>query len=676
MSDIPASDVSVVIPCHNAEPYLAQTIGSVLEQTRPPREIVVVDDGSTDASLSIACRVRERFPRQVRVLSERSGNAAGTRNLGALAATGAALMFLDADDVLAPDTLEALSVALVRASAGIALCPWFRLDRSGDQWIARPPSCRPRRQGEDVLTAWLSGWYHPPCSVLWSRTAFEAAGRWEEVWNPNDDGDLMMRALATGTSVATTTAGAGFYRRLPAGQASLSGHRLTHAGLAAKLRTLRKTACWLDEHRRLAVYRRPLRHAFRQLAEDAAGIDDRLRRQALSEADRHAPPLVARLAHRYLRRKPPAVAALPTPVGEIRCGLPTAAMVAGAAHTVPACDAGVPNVDRCVRPSVSVVIPTYNRARLLPRALDSVLAQTFGNLEVLVIDDGSTDGTTALMARYHDPRVRYLVQPANAGVSAARNRGMREARGEWIAFLDSDDEWLPDKLQRQLARSHELAGLGEADTNVGMIYCGFERISDDGTHAVRIPTCRGDIYADLLVNNVISGTPGVMIRRAVVATAGFFDETIAAIEDYDYWLRVARFHHIDFVAEPLVRFHDHGGNGRKSAQVRENLSARAHFHRKHAAALAEARVAHLFLLKSARRHLTHPAGNTLAAFGLALRTLGHAPTSRQAWRTLACAFPLRRPLRVIRQRLRPPSTSPKANAKRPEEDAMTEVASR
>jgi O-antigen biosynthesis protein len=160
-------NVSVIIPCYNAEPFLAQTIGSVLEQTRPAHEIIVVNDGSTDGSLGLARRFEAGCGGLVRVITERSGHAPHTRNTGAFLATGDALMFLDADDVLAPDVLESLTNALSRRQGAIAGCPWRRLEYEDGKWISRPATCAPRMPDQDALSAWLSGWYYPTCSVLW-----------------------------------------------------------------------------------------------------------------------------------------------------------------------------------------------------------------------------------------------------------------------------------------------------------------------------------------------------------------------------------------------------------------------------------------------------------------------------------------------------------------------------
>lgn len=282
---------------------------------------------------------------------------------------------------------------------------------------------------------------------------------------------------------------------------------------------------------------------------------------------------------------------------------------------------------RGVPPLVTVVIPTYNRAHMLPRALESVLAQTFEAFEVLVVDDGSTDDTVALMAEYEarDERVRYLVQPRNAGVSAARNRGLHEARGEFIAFLDSDDEWLPTKLECQLSRFKALPH------GVGLLYGGVEDVGPRGVRTVHVPEYRGDLFQMLLRRNVIHGTSGVMIRRAAAERAGFFDEKIPAIEDWEYWLRVLSHFDVDFVAEPLTRYHDPHGVERKSLNTGENLDARAYLYRKHGAAMQRAGTAHLFLLDSAHRHLAADPPDVAGALRLALKAIAIKPTARSPY---------------------------------------------
>jgi O-antigen biosynthesis protein len=627
-----SSRISIVVPCHNAAPYLAQALGSALDQQRPPDEIVVVDDGSTDDSLVIARRFATAVPSIVRVHAGRFGAAARTRNVGALLATGDRLMFLDADDVLRPDTLGALEQALQAAPAGVAICPWFRLVHRGGEWIQRPASCAPRL-GRDALAAWLTGWYHPPCSVLWSRDGFERAGRWDDQALSNDDGDLMMRALAMGFPIVETADGAGFYRRRVDGEPSLSGQRFTRASLADRTRLVRKIAFILREAERLDPYRPALEAAFRLIRRDAGQAQPDLARQAEALARHYGPAKSARLARRWgarPARPSPAPAAAGHPEPAVEWGLSRAAAVLELVHGTPETLTPAAGI---VRPAVSIIVPTYNRAALLPRALDSVFGQTFADFEVIVVDDGSTDDTAAVVARYGDPRLRLIRQPVNAGVAAARNRGLREVRADLVAFLDSDDEWVADKLAQQVDVFRK------APDEVGLVYTGVECVLPDGRRRTDLPEARGDVYRRMLARNVVhGGGSNVMMRRSVVATVGFFDETLRAIEDYEYWLRIARFFKVDCVDAPLIRYYDPQTPERRSQALRANLEAREWFFRKHAPEMRRARVAHLFILKSMRRALGAQRPDVGIARRLALRAVREAPTSRAALSGLLQAF--------------------------------------
>ncbi len=195
-------------------------------------------------------------------------------------------------------------------------------------------------------------------------------------------------------------------------------------------------------------------------------------------------------------------------------------------------------------PAVSVIIPTFNRASVLDRAVASVLGQTFTDFELIVVDDGSTDETDRVLAR-SGARLRVHRQ-GNQGVSAARNAGIRMARGKWIAFLDSDDCWLPEKLERQIAffRDHPDAGI--CQTEEIWIRNG-RRVNPKRRH--RKPS--GWIFIDAL-NLCLVSPSAVMIDRALIDAAGGFDETFPACEDYDLWLRIALHHPIHLIDEPLT----------------------------------------------------------------------------------------------------------------------------
>lgn len=205
------------------------------------------------------------------------------------------------------------------------------------------------------------------------------------------------------------------------------------------------------------------------------------------------------------------------------------------------------------RPAVSVVIPTYNYARFIERAIVSVLAQTHRPAEVIVVDDGSTDETAGVVERY-EPRVRYLRQE-NSGVSAARNAGVNASTGELVAFLDADDEWVPNKLELQV---EALTGRPEA----GLVACGVEEIDVDGRPlGQRLDGYGGWVAEDLLLMKQVLPMIGAtaVIPRRVLETVGAFDTRLSTSADWELGVRIARRFEIIFLPQPLVRYRIHQG---------------------------------------------------------------------------------------------------------------------
>lgn len=249
-------------------------------------------------------------------------------------------------------------------------------------------------------------------------------------------------------------------------------------------------------------------------------------------------------------------------------------------------------------PVVSVIIPTWNRAHLMERVIATVQGQTLTELEILIVDDGSTDGTAGVIGAIDEPRIRYIPLDRNGGSGYARNRGLREARGEFVAFLDSDDEWFPEKLRLQVDRIRELPD------SVVAIYTGTETINGTGDPEYFTPSLRGDLRTPLLERNVLhGGGSSMLIRRSAAERVGAFDLDYPAIEDYDYWLRLSAVGEIDFVPDVLVRYHDAASEGRKSRSLERTTRARDVFFAKHSAAMRQAGIAHRFLEESARRLL-------------------------------------------------------------------------
>jgi GT2 family glycosyltransferase len=204
-------------------------------------------------------------------------------------------------------------------------------------------------------------------------------------------------------------------------------------------------------------------------------------------------------------------------------------------------------------PLVSVVVPTHNRARLLSRTLRSILAQQMSDLEVIVVDDGSTDGTQASAAAA-DRRVRVVRNQVATGVSRARNLGIAMARAEWVAFCDDDDLWAPEKLGRQLTaaeRGHsDWAYGGDVNVDHSLRILSGGRPPDPETVVAVLPRS----------NPLASGGSNVLVRARTLAAVGGFDPSLRRTEDWDLWIRLARAGPPAWVCEPLVAYRFHDGN--------------------------------------------------------------------------------------------------------------------
>jgi glycosyltransferase involved in cell wall biosynthesis len=196
-------------------------------------------------------------------------------------------------------------------------------------------------------------------------------------------------------------------------------------------------------------------------------------------------------------------------------------------------------------PLVSVIIPTYNRAALVQEAVASVLAQTCRDFEFLVVDDGSTDDTAEVLAGL-DGQFQVLRHPSRRGVSATRNTGIAAARGEWLAFLDSDDLWLPEKLARQLAYLAAHPDLLWCQTEETWVRRG-RRVNQPLTHR----KVGGRIFLQSLERCLVSPS-AVLLHRRLIEAHGGFDESLPACEDYDLWLRLSWRYPVGLLAEPLI----------------------------------------------------------------------------------------------------------------------------
>jgi len=248
-----------------------------------------------------------------------------------------------------------------------------------------------------------------------------------------------------------------------------------------------------------------------------------------------------------------------------------------------------------VSPRVSVCIPTRDRARWLGEALDSALAQTFTDLEVVVSDDASTDGSGALVGARRDPRVRLFRNPRPLGVAGNRNACLARARGSYIAWLDSDDRWLPGMLETQV-------GALEAHPGAALAHGAFQIIDRDGR---RRPDWDGrsdppalqtgrDAFADWITGNAVAA-PTVVVRRSAQDVAGRYREDLPSSEDWEMWLRLALVGDVVYSRRPLGQYRWHADSLTRAAsadgaQIRRDLRAVMGVLDTHGSAIAEPRV--------------------------------------------------------------------------------------
>ena len=216
-------------------------------------------------------------------------------------------------------------------------------------------------------------------------------------------------------------------------------------------------------------------------------------------------------------------------------------------------------------PNVSVIIPAYNAAQYIRETLDSVLAQTYRDREILVVDDGSTDDTLDVLRSYGDQIV--LLRQDNEGPAAARNLAAKRAKGTWLAFVDSDDIWLPEKLERQLA---ECGRYAISHTNSVFVGGGV-----DGVVKTAItPQFGGWVCERLLLGNFIT-TSTVMVRKSAFHDCGGFDVSYRCVQDWPLWLSLCAKHELGYVAEPLIHYRLREGsitmNSRRTLEARTRV---------------------------------------------------------------------------------------------------------
>ena len=531
----PRPFVSVIVPVFNGAATIESCVQSLLAQDYPRErhEIIVVDNNSSDETAAIVTR----YP--VRLVHERHKQSSyAARNRGVQEAQGEWLAFTDADCIVDSGWLSRLMVGHEDPSVGglagrvvpaqpVSLLEQFAVSRGQvSQDVSMANSFLPV-----AITA----------NVAYRRQVWEGLGGFDETMISSGDMNFAWRLqLLHCKTIRFNRAAMVFHQHRASFRAFWKQHRIYGFG----------TAMLYDQ---FPDYAKPLRWEAANWLRRSAWFTARgLARLARWPVRRQEGRLY--LAHHFLevlcttsrffgmvqyrwifrgRR--------PAPIAPTRTMRPLSS-----------------GMEMCVSdgqgPTVSVIIPTYNRAQVLGATIESVLAQTYQDLEVIVVDDGSTDDTHAVVERYvarSGAHVRYIRQ-ANQGVSAARNTGCRAARGRYLALLDSDDLWKPQKLARQLP-------LLERDPRIGLVSSMAEIVDATNTRVLGIkPRQRPATTLREMVATGSAPPSSFVFRREALQEVGGFDPQIHGLEDLDFCFRVARRWALVYLEEPLIRYRQHG----------------------------------------------------------------------------------------------------------------------
>ncbi len=287
-----------------------------------------------------------------------------------------------------------------------------------------------------------------------------------------------------------------------------------------------------------------------------------------------------------------------------------------------------------MKPEVSVIVATYNYGCYLAGALESIQAQTFANWEAVIVDDGSTDGTSEVVRKFSaDSRIHYI-KTENGGQPSAENKGIRASRGSYLAFLDADDLWFPEKLEKQIK-------LFDADPALGIAYSRRLTIDPRGIVVERCNRAlyRGKVLKQLFRNNFVCFSSS-MVNRKVFEAVGAFNEECRHASDYEFWLRAARMFTFDYVDEPLVKYRKGHANltSRGDRQLTYALKIMDEFIKNYPREIppSEARRAYaetyLHMAQATRENSRNQALSWL------LRSIGLRPWRREAWSDLLTLY--------------------------------------
>lgn len=550
--------ISIIMPCYNAVTHLPQCVGSVLAQTQSDWELIIVDDGSSDASWQEIQRLALTDPR-IRVFHQPNSGAAAARNRALLEARGIYIAFLDADDTWCPEFLETMVAAFDNdPSAEIAYCGWQNIGLGKG---CNDPFCPPEYENSDKTESLLIGCRWPIHAAMIRNQTMHSI-RFDESLTSCMDYDLWLR-LGTILRLIRVPRVLAYYHHH-------GGNQITSNQSLIAFNHLRVQQKFLSENP--AVRDMLGKGRIREITDG-----ELLKRGYVNywKRDLIAARKIFRvvMAHGYGKPKDwqyMLASLLPLPLHRALIRL-----MDRRSKDKPLPEAGFMNglVDGMHPPTVSIIIPCYNGASFLHEAINSALGQTHPHKEVIVVNDGSNDESLTIMRSY-GPRIKIIDQQ-NAGLPSARNAGINKGSGDYFAFLDADDYWAPEFLSHMLTA---LEGRGTA-----IAYCGWQNIGLSGPSGQ--PFIPSDYETmsnklEILATNVRWPVHAALIRREILYEAGLFNPALKSCEDFALWIHAATRHPLVRVPEVLAFYRFHGNqmtNNRSRIALSRYEVQRAYF---------------------------------------------------------------------------------------------------
>ena len=528
------STVSVVIPTFNAAPWLKETIDSILTQTYPVLEILIVDDGSTDGTADIA----KSYATPVIYIRQEHGGVSSARNRGIGSAKGEFIAFIDGDDYWHPQKIEAQIKLLIEDKLDWVSCetqPFDSITRSAVNGLVAPIP------NGDILKPLFMNNFIGSATPVVRRSIFDQTGLFNESHDARigEDWDLWLR-IASGHPLGVV------YEKL-AFQRLHNTSTMSSTSMQEKVNCLTgviERAVERDMSRLINLKSKTLAGIYHNAGVQLFKQNQYKEARAFFLSDlKHRPQRIESWIYLLMTLAGPGMF---RPIINLKRFLEKQLNIFGKNKIM----------TENKKPEVTILIPTYNRADLILESLDSVFAQSYRDFEIVVVDDGSTDNTAEVLSPLAERgQLRYIYQK-NQGASAARNRGIMEARGDLIAFLDSDDLFHPAKLELQVDyfRTHK---------DIGLVHSGFTKFNAVESDLGYRDTSwfSGIIYPQILLYwTTLMAMDTVLIPKKIFDSIGLFDENLIVGEDLDMWRRIARKYPFGFINKSLARVRVHEGN--------------------------------------------------------------------------------------------------------------------